>query len=193
MHINPHLLLLSRMLQNPRSISTVVASSRYLGQSIAQNIPAGDGMVIELGGGTGSITRSLLSVVRPEQLIVIERDLKLHRYLSLKFPELRIVHGDAEQLASIVAEHLAKNQRIKAVVSGLPLLSMSLASQQSILEAVFNVIGDKGVFVQFTYGVSCPVSPLVRERFHLQAKSASRVWRNIPPAQVWTLTQNKRL
>jgi phosphatidylethanolamine/phosphatidyl-N-methylethanolamine N-methyltransferase len=43
-------------------------------------------------------------------------------------------------------------------------------------------LGERGTFVQYTYGV---LSPLHRRDFGLEGTVAQRVWRNLPPAAVW--------
>jgi len=66
-------------------------------------VSVGYGSVVELGGGTGPITRALIdSVPSPRSLVVIERDPTFHRLLTHRFPALRILHGDAEDLLSIL-------------------------------------------------------------------------------------------
>ena len=74
---------------------------------------------------------------------------------------------------------------VDAVVSGLPLLSMSAGQQQAILSAAFSRLAEDGVYIQFTYG---PVSPLregIARRLGLVYTRTRRVWLNLPPATVY--------
>ena len=145
------------------------------------------GPVVELGGGTGVITRGLLETgIAPEDLIVIERDPTLHALLRKQFPSVHILLGDATQLSQLLAPmHLPP---VRAVVSGLPLLSMSKPVQVKIVEEALKVLGKEGPMIQFTYG---PFSPIARRRFGLVGRVAERVFANLPPASVWEYWQSR--
>jgi phosphatidylethanolamine/phosphatidyl-N-methylethanolamine N-methyltransferase len=176
-------LFLSRWIRAPLRIGALAPSSPHLGREMARAINARAArLVVELGGGTGRITRALLDAgVAPERLIVIETDDKLASLLRQRFPEVRIVQGDARELMALLAP--LGVDHASAVVSGLPLLSMPAETQRRIVEQAFALMGDDGTFVQFTYG---PVSPVMGEaRAGLIAEVTGRVWRNFPPASVW--------
>jgi phosphatidylethanolamine/phosphatidyl-N-methylethanolamine N-methyltransferase len=176
-------LFLSRWIRAPLRIGALAPSSPYLGREMARAIDARAAtLVVELGGGTGRITRALLDAgVAPERLIVIENDDKLASLLRVRFPQLRIVQGDARDLLSLLAPLGVSHA--SAVISGLPLLSMPTETQQRIVEQAFALMGENGTFVQFTYG---PMSPVMgKARLGLIAEVTGRVWRNFPPASVW--------
>src|SRR5918912_3490011 len=65
-----------RWLKAPHRIGAVAPSSRFLARAMAREVDVrGSGLVVELGGGTGSITRALLDAgLAPDRLIVVERD-----------------------------------------------------------------------------------------------------------------------
>lgn len=171
-----------RWLKAPHRIGAVAPSSRHLGRAMAhQVLSAGPGPIIELGGGTGSVTRALLEAgIAPERLVVVERDEKLHRILRARFPRLRVIRGDARELRRLLAP-LGVTEAA-AVVSSLPLISMPRMTLNRILAESFALLGEGRPFVQFTYGV---VSPIARERKGVTGRIAARVWANLPPASVW--------
>jgi len=175
-------LFLSRWLKAPHRIGAVAPSSRYLARAMARQIDFGcAGPVIELGGGTGSITRGLLAAgLPPERLVVVERDERLYRLLVERFPELRVLRGDAARLVALLRP--LGIERAAAVVSSLPLLSMPKRLRHRIVTQAFAVLGEQGRLVQFTYGL---LSPLPEREFRVAGKLATRVWRNFPPASVW--------
>jgi phosphatidylethanolamine/phosphatidyl-N-methylethanolamine N-methyltransferase len=176
-------LFLSRWIRAPLRIGALAPSSPHLGREMARAIDArGAEMVIELGGGTGRITRALLDAgVAPERLVVIENDDKLASLLRVRFPQLRIVKGDARDLRDLLRPFGIVSA--SAVVSGLPILSMPPETQRRIVGQAFELMGENGTFVQFTYG---PVSPVMASARHgLIAEVTGRVWRNFPPASVW--------
>ena len=175
-------LFLGRWLKAPHRIGALAPSSRYLARAMAREIDARHArLVVELGGGTGSITRALLAAgLAPERLIVVERDERLHGLLAERFPQLRVLKGDAAQLVSLLRPLGITS--VSAVVSSLPLLSMPKRLRHRIVEQSFALLGERGSLVQFTYGLA---SPLPGREFAVVGRVTARVWRNFPPAFVW--------
>ena len=175
-------LFLGRWLKAPHRIGALAPSSRFLARAMARQIdPRQARPVIELGGGTGSITRALLSAgLPPEKLIVVESDERLHRLLAERFPQVRVLHGDAAQLVQLLRP--LGITKASAIVSSLPLLSMPKRLRHRIVEQSFAVLGERGSMVQFTYGIA---SPLPEREFPVAGNLMGLVWRNIPPAFVW--------
>lgn len=173
---------LRQWLKNPMHIGAVAPSSRRLADAMARQVPAnGAGPVIELGGGTGVITAGLLRAgIAPNRLVVLERDPALHRLLQERYPQLRVVLGDAAALVETMRP-LGIHQA-DAVVSGLPLLSIPRNIQDEIVRGVFGLLAPGAPFIQFTYG---PYSPVGRERMGVSGKVAKWVAANLPPASVW--------
>ena len=166
-------------------MGALTPSGERLAQAMAEAVSAcGSGLVVELGGGTGALTRALLaSGVAPERLIVVERDRKLCRLLRRRFPAVRILERDARTVRDALGHETPGT--VAAVVSSLPLLSMPPAMRRAILTEAFGLMDEDGVFAQFTYGISSPVPSQLLECLGLQASAAARVWLNLPPAQVW--------
>lgn len=175
-------LFLKRWLKDPRGIGAIAPSSRQLGAAMAALIPpSSHGPVIELGGGTGVITRALLDAgIPPERLIVIERDEGLHAILCHSFPAIRIVRGDAAGLGQLLRP--LGIAQASAVVSGLPLLNMQKHVRRSIVDESFALLEPGAPFIQFTYGLS---SPIPRHEFGISGEVKRRVFNNLPPAAVW--------
>jgi phosphatidylethanolamine/phosphatidyl-N-methylethanolamine N-methyltransferase len=169
-------------LKHPLSIGNITISSRHLAAAMARAVPrAFTGPVIELGGGTGVVTRALLDAgVKPEELIVIECNDDLHRLLTKRFPAVRVLHGNATQLSALLKPLELPPGR--AVVSGLPILSMPRPVQRAITDQSFDALDSGAPFVQFTYG---PFSPLPRRFLALNGSVEARVINNLPPARVW--------
>ncbi|MBV9524172.1 MAG: methyltransferase [Alphaproteobacteria bacterium] len=176
-------LFFSRWLRAPHRIGAVAPSSRFLARAMARlvDIRRAD-PVIELGGGTGRVTKALLEAgVAPERLIVVEHDSRLCHMLRRRFPQLRIVEGDARQL--VVLLRPLGIDAASAVVSSLPLVSMSKRMRRQIVEQSFALLGEAGRFIQYTYSLTSPLSP----REHgVRGRVATRVWLNVPPASVWS-------
>ncbi len=178
-------------LRRPASLGAVAPSSRELAQAMAAEInPERPGSVVELGGGTGSITAALRDAIPdPTQLLVVEKEPRLCRLLSARFPDTRIVQGDAQLLAALLTE--TQTPQVKVIVSSLPLLSLPSAVCRKIVHECFDVLGEDGMLVQFTYG---PLSPIPRDlarRLAIRGERGSWVLENLPPATVWRFRRYK--
>jgi SAM-dependent methyltransferase len=110
------------MLTEPAVVGAIWPSSRWLARSVASRVPCyGDGLVVELGGGTGAVTNALLQRgIVPGRLMVIECSAVFVRHLRARFPGVTILHGDAAKLGEL----LPHGRHIDAIVSGLPLRSL---------------------------------------------------------------------
>jgi phosphatidylethanolamine/phosphatidyl-N-methylethanolamine N-methyltransferase len=143
-----------------------------------------DGAVVELGGGTGVITQALLDAgVEPDRFLVIERDEALHGLLTRRFPDLAITLGDACDTQAIVRAR--GHDKVAAVVSSLPLLSIPDRIQWEILDQALGALMPGGSLVQFTYGPNCPIPRSLQARHGCFARPAGFALLNLPPATVW--------
>ena len=143
------------------------------------------GHVVELGAGTGEITRALMGVGIPaSRLVLVERDPEFASYLRRHFHGPRILEGDAARLPRLLASHGIA--QVGAVVSGLPLLTLPPEVVDGIVTGAFEVLPHGGAFVQFTYGPVAPIPQQVRKRLRLTSIRGRRIWLNVPPAVVWS-------
>lgn len=170
------------LLRNPRAVGACCPSSTQLARAVAAAVdPSADGLVLELGGGTGAITAALLERgVPPERLIVLERDPALARHLEERFSALKVIFGDASHLASLLAR-VGGGARIATVVSSLPMISLSKDESRVIGAQICAVLAPGGALVQYTYQMGVPHDRLP---CCLELACFDRVWINMPPARV---------
>lgn len=174
-------LLFKLWLKNPRKIGAVAVSSAELAAAMARQIPPGPGWVVELGGGTGAVTKAILKVgTSPEKLIVVERDPTLHRVLQERYPGVKVLLGDAARLQPLLKREGIDH--VKAIVSSLPLVSMKRSIQDRVTAQAFAVLGPGAPLIQFTYSL---FSPIARRRHGVEGEVGDRVLQNLPPASVW--------
>ena len=186
-------LFLKRWLRRPLAMGAVVPSGRLLAGEMARATLAAmadrPGHVVELGAGTGQVTKALLAAGIPaERLALIARDPELARFLRGHFAGPRIIEGDAAHLPGLLAGDGI--ERIAAVVSSLPLLSLPAGVVHGIVQGVFEALPRGAALVQFTYGPTPPVPRGLRESLRLEGVSGRRIWRNVPPAVVWTFRRS---
>jgi phosphatidylethanolamine/phosphatidyl-N-methylethanolamine N-methyltransferase len=169
----------------PRLTGAVAPSGRALARAMAAAVdPGTSGLVVELGPGTGPVTRALIERgVDQRRLVLVEYDPRFCRMLESRFEGVRVIEGDAYDLPRTLSEFGAVN--IAAVVSSLPLLNQPPHRRETLIGDAFAMMRPEGVFVQFTYGLH---SPIPREACsgRYAARRGPAIWRNLPPARVWT-------
>ncbi|GGC59401.1 class I SAM-dependent methyltransferase [Chelatococcus reniformis] len=171
---------------NPLRIGAIAPSGSALADLMTRGVGPQTGPVLELGAGTGVFTRALLGRgVREDELTLIEYGSDFARLLQQRFPAARVLWMDASRLAQ---HRLYDGAPVGAVVSGLPLLNMSLRHIVGIMSTAFGYIRPRGAFYQFTYGPRCPVPRPVLDRLGLKATFVGRAMLNIPPAAVYRIT-----
>ncbi|MBA8901590.1 phospholipid N-methyltransferase [Phyllobacterium sp. P30BS-XVII] len=175
------------LLSDPFRVSAIAPSGAALARLITSEITPASGPVLELGPGTGVFTDALLARgVRPKDLTLIEYGAEFARLLQSRFPGMRILQMDAAQLD---LHEFFDIQPAGAVVSGLPLLSMTQEKVAAILGGAFSNLRPEGAYYQFTYGFRCPVSKSVLDQLDLDAVCIGRAFRNIPPAAVYRIVR----
>lgn len=176
---------------DPLRVAAIAPSGESLARVMTREIGPSDGPVLELGAGTGVFTRALLAQgVRESDLTLIEYGSDFMRMLQMRFPQARVLWMDASQLGQY---QLFPEANVGAVVSGLPLLSMSPRKVMSILTGAFGTLRPTGAFYQFTYGPRCPVPRPILDRLGLKATRVGGTVRNLPPAAVYRITRRPRL
>jgi phosphatidylethanolamine/phosphatidyl-N-methylethanolamine N-methyltransferase len=180
-------------LRNPLQVGAAAPSSARLGRAMAAALHLDrPGPVVELGAGTGAITKMLLeSGVQPDRLLIVEREPAFLRILRERFPApVRVLAGDAQELP-----RLARGvgiQRVPAPGFGLALSALPPPRpppvRDKILLASFALMPEAGEFIQYTYGPAPPISKQRLATLGLGAERLRTVWRNLPPASVWRFT-----
>jgi phosphatidylethanolamine/phosphatidyl-N-methylethanolamine N-methyltransferase len=177
-------LFLRQTLRNPAGVGAVAPSSRALARCMAKGVNADGSHVIEIGSGTGRITRAILEAgVSPEHLSLFEMNPAFCQALRSRFPGVAVHNQMAQQMTALDLND------VSTVISGLPLLNMPLPVQDEIVSSVFNTLRKGGTLVQFTYGPRPPIIDTVREKLGLSHKIRGKIWANLPPATVYVFRQ----
>jgi phosphatidylethanolamine/phosphatidyl-N-methylethanolamine N-methyltransferase len=168
-------------------MGSVIPSSAALCDRIVRHVRrAGDEVVVELGAGTGVISRALLDSGLPaERLIVVEIVPDMAKHLRMVLPGANVIEGDARALPDLVPPHW--HGRIGTVICGIPLVLLPVAEQRRFIDAIDLVAPGRG-FLHFSY---CATSPLPARRHGLTARREAWTPLNFPPASVWRYTPGK--
>ena len=174
-------LFLRRWLANPLRMGSVVPSSRTLCNHVVRcGWPDAGGVVLELGAGTGVISRAFLEAGLPaERLVTVEIDPNLANHLRGTLSGVEVLECDAR----VLADHLPNRfrGRVASVVCGIPMVLLPLAEQKRFIDGMQAVAPGRG-FLHFSY---CATSPLSARKHGLTAKREAWTPLNLPPASVW--------
>lgn len=143
-------LMVRKFLKHGTTIASFSPSSRFLSRSILQGIDWDNvKCVVELGAGTGPITKEIVKRAKPHtKLVIVELDPDFCKVLRQKFPTADIVEGDACKLDQILAERGI--EKADHVVSGLPLPSFPKELRDALIAMSAKVLGPDGEFRQLT-------------------------------------------
>ena len=166
--------------RSPRSVGMVCPSGLRLARSMAASVPRrGDGLIVELGAGTGTVTRQLVEAgIAPARLIVVDHSPVMAGLLRERFPHLTVVEADARR----IGVHLPEGRKVDCIVSSLPLLSLKGDVRREIIRSLRDVLREGGLLVQYTYSWS-RANPFLHEGF--RCVGSRQVWHNVPPARVF--------
>jgi len=170
------------VIRNPKTMGTACESSPRLAKAIADFISVDNksGCVVELGSGTGRVTEALLQHgIAPENLISVELSTAFADFLKHKFPQVRIVNGDAFHLTDLLGQD---SNRVNTIVCGLPFRTLPHMQVHGIVKQIDDLISNNnGIYIQFTYDLSGS-SPFLPH--HFKRIDHKIIWRNIPPARI---------
>jgi phosphatidylethanolamine/phosphatidyl-N-methylethanolamine N-methyltransferase len=147
-----HLRFLLGFLRRPLSVASVVPSSRWLTRRVAQATVSGDTrVVVELGPGTGAVTRALLDVLpRDGRLLALELEPDFAERLGDEPDPRLVVHqGNALDLECVVHDH--RLTRVDAVVSGIPFSTLGPEAGRRVLDVAWRVLAPGGRFVAYQF------------------------------------------
>ena len=174
-------------LQKPLHIAATNPSSARLADAIARCVELErPGPVLELGAGTGSLTRGLVRAGCPtDRILAVEREPRLATMLRRDLPGMTVIEGDATKISQYLAGRV---ERLCAVVSSLPIKWFPLLAQRAVVDPCLDLLGPGGRFLQLTNAFS---SPLPVDRLGITGHEIDRVWLNLLPAQIWSYSRGR--
>ncbi|MGX9117272.1 phospholipid N-methyltransferase PmtA [Mesorhizobium sp. BHbsci] len=169
-------------IDKPKAVGSIVPTSSTTARKMASVVNPNSGLpVLEVGPGTGVITRAILAQgVKPENLYAVEYSPDFVRHLRQLYPDVNVIEGDAFNLDATLGDK--SGLTFDSVVSGVPLLNFPVAQRIAYVESLLDRIPTGRPIVQLTYG---PLSPIPPGRGDYTVEHFHFVIRNIPPTQLW--------
>lgn len=189
--MNENIQFLQAFLKNPLKVGSITPSSPELAQKMVDDIrPNEKSVVLELGVGTGAITKFLREIVPDEKSYLgIELDKDLVKSLKKNFPELKIVRGNACDTFSIYQK--TGFSKVGYIICCLPFVSLPNEIGERILSEIDKFMEQGCVFRTFQYAHGYYFPSAIKLREHMRdrygkAKKSQLIVKNVPPA--YTLT-----
>lgn len=189
--MNENLQFLQAFLKNPLKVGAIAPSSPELAAEMLQGIePDDQNIVLELGVGTGAITRFLRGVIPSrESYLGIELDADLVKTLNRNFPDVNIIQGNAAEAYTIHKD--SGLGKVRYLVCCLPFVSLPKEVSEAVLTEISRFMDEGCELRLFQYAHGYFLPPAIKLREYLKARyGKSRrsplVLKNVPPA--YTLT-----
>jgi phospholipid N-methyltransferase len=184
-----HLAFLGGLVRNPRNVGAIAPSSLQLARRVSENVTPGS-RVIELGPGTGVVTRELLvRTGATGTLLAVDTDRAFVERIRRAWPEVDCVCASAETLPALAAER--GWTEVDHIVSGLPFAVLPALTTRLIVDGVEKLLRRGGTFTTFQYAHTFRLPPAKSFRRQVTLRLACQptsqlVVRNVPPALVLT-------
>jgi phosphatidylethanolamine/phosphatidyl-N-methylethanolamine N-methyltransferase len=169
-------------IEKPLRMGAVMPSGKLLARTMAQFVDVdSSGPVVELGPGTGAITKALIDRgIDQKRLVLVEYNPGFCALLRDRYPQAKVVQGDAYTLRDSLWDVLSSPA--SAIVSGLPLVTKPMLTRLKLIRDAFLALAPGAPFVQFTYSVAPPIPKSLPG---VSTEASERIWMNLPPARVW--------
>lgn len=177
--------MLVQFLRAPNFMGGIVPSSSVLARAMSRQA-AGFDAIVEVGAGTGAVTRRLVADHPRTALTLIEREPQLARRLARTFSHVRVHDGCVHERIDTLLQQPSR----AVAVSSLPFRSLpdDVADATVATFERFLLADAERRLVQYSYGLRAPFafrSP------RLAWRRVERVWRNVPPAIVWVAARSR--
>ena len=192
-------------LKSPRSVGALAPSSPALADALCAPYRRATRpvRVLEVGAGTGAVTRRIVSLLRDEdRLDICEREPALaadiERHLRRNAASSRAVDEGRIRLLVRPVEDIDSDERYDYIISGLPLTAFTLGQVRDVLAVMRRSLNPGGVLSYFEYaGLRrlCRTFTLGKDRGRIRAVSnhlskqitrhqfdRTTVLKNFPPA-----------
>jgi phospholipid N-methyltransferase len=189
--MNENIQFLQAFLKNPLKVGAVAPSSPDLAWQMLDGIlPDKENIIIELGVGTGAITKYISEILPDnESYLGIELDGSLVSSLKVRNPEMNVVQGNACDLRSIHQE--SGLGKASYILCCLPFVTLPEEVAAQILSEIERYMEQGCLFraFQYAHGYYTPsalrLRKFMRDRYG-NSKRSKLVAKNVPPA--YTLT-----
>ncbi|MET7694070.1 methyltransferase [Streptomyces sp. NPDC005483] len=202
-------MFLAEAARDLRTTGAVAPSGKALARALTDPVRAQGPRplsVLEVGAGTGAITRVLIpQLSRGSRLDIVEANPRFAtRLRSLVAAHPALADRPAQvTVHQTLLENLATDERYDVIVSGLPLTNFTPAQVEQIMSRYMELLHPGGILTYFAYLGTRRARALTASRTEARRHAAVdevmtgyqrryavgrwTVWANVPPAYAWHL------
>ena len=193
--MNENFQFLQAFLKNPLKVGAIAPSSPELAAKMIEGIePDEDNVVLELGVGTGAITKFLQSrILDSKSYLGIELDKDLVKTLNRNYPNLEIISGNACDAYTIHKKSALG--KVRYIICCLPFVSLPNEVGEKILGEIDRFMQKGCTFrtFQYAHGYYMPsaikLREFMRDRYG-KSRRSKLIVKNVPPAYTLTWKTN---
>ena len=179
-----------QFLLNYRYTGAISASSERLGTQFIESseLPTAK-RVVELGSGSGVLTRKILdNLTEGAVFFAMEINPVFVKETRKRCPEATVYQDSAHHLHKYVSDHNWTG--VDCIISGLPWSLFKPRFQEILLEEILKNLNPGGEFLTFAYihGLFLPSGRIYRKKLpgkFSRVHHSRIVWKNTPPALVY--------
>ena len=174
------------LIKSFKTSGTITPSSKVLIKALLAPIDFTSARcIIELGPGTGCVTRSILERMHPDSVLIcfeVNSDF-IGQLEALQDSRLRVVNACASSIRTILDD--LDIEEVDHIVSSLPLALIDNEVVKRILESVRSNLREGGHYLQYQYSLRnyAELKPIFRK------VKLDFTFRNMPPAFVYECTK----
>jgi phospholipid N-methyltransferase len=173
-----------------RTTGAIMPSSRFLVDAAVDQLrahlrrhPAKPVRILELGPGTGVFTKALVEALRPaDHLDVVELNDSFYRMVHERF------HGGQVSVHHMNVLDFEQSEPYDFIYSSIPYRALPSALSTAIWRKKKELAKFDGTIIYYRYVSPTPLQPsLERDMLTRHLHHSEIIWRNMPPAQLFTL------
>ena len=142
-------------LNNPKQTGSIIQSSPFLARKIVSPINFKKAkLVVELGAGTGSVTKEILKQMPEDGILLcfeIDKDLCKKIKKNIKDPRLKTISDGAEKMKRYLSKF--GKEQVDYFISELPLVSLGAEISEVILKLISDHLKPHGNYIQIQYSL----------------------------------------
>lgn len=169
-------------IDKPKAVGAIIPTSSITARRMASVANPASGLpVLELGPGTGVVTRAILARgIAPASVYSVEYSAEFVEHMRRACPGVNVIQGDAFDLDRTLGEEASL--KFDCAISAVPLLNFPTIRRVQYINGLLDRLPVGRPVIQITYG---PLSPVPARRGEYTVEHFDFVIRNIPPAQLW--------
>ncbi len=177
-----------------RNTGAIMPSSRFLVDAAVNQLkdhlrrnPSKPVRILELGPGTGVFTRALVNSLRPADILdVVELNSSFYKMVHDRF------HGGSVSVYHMSVLDFQAPEPYDFIYSSIPYRALPSSISTAIWKKKQRLAKFDGTIIYYRYVSPAPLKPsLERDMLRRYLSRTEIIWRNMPPAQLFTLQMDE--